>query len=363
MSWKSWALSRYREFRNGPPPFFVSVELVNICNLHCVYCFRDEDMLYGKASFIDPGRLLSLADSVPRGFSSVTFSFTGGEPLLHPAFGDIVRGIAAKKNATYSFVNNGWHFERALPHILETRSSLTSFCFSIDGASAEEHDAYRGKGSFDRVVRSAQLAREAKLPFQINVVLRKDSLPRMEALTLFAVRLGARCVNFGTLLPTSVAAHERWGLSPEDERRARSEAHSLGRMFRAKIEVSAGLFDPAPGPHCRPLCRTGVNVDYHGRISLCGNLSSFRGGRAERDVPSNAATLGLAPGFDALQPIALSALERRDQALRDAQSSGGGSVSALVGSPCLSCLNHFDKLSPELARRFASEPLTPATAS
>ena len=323
MSWTNWALKRYRRLRAGPTPFFVSVELVNVCNLHCAYCFRDEDMLYGKAAYLDPGRLLALAENLPARLRPTTFSFTGGEPTLHPDFSKIVHGLA-DRGATYSFVTNGWHFERIADAVVETRKALTSFCFSLDGADAAEHDSVRGAGSFDRLVAAATRARQAALPFQVNIILRKETLPRMEALALFAARLGARCVNFGTLLPTSVASHETWGVSWAQETLAREEARDLRRALAPQVEVVAGLFDPAPGPHCRPLAGTGLNVDYRGRVTLCGNLSSYRNSPTAlgKEAPQGAESMTLEAAFDALRPVALGSLEARDAELARVNAAG-----------------------------------------
>ncbi|MEO8359846.1 MAG: radical SAM protein [Vicinamibacteria bacterium] len=347
MSWTNWARSRYRQFRSGRAPFFVSVELVNLCNLHCAYCFRDEDMLYGKAMYLDPARLLGLAEGLPKDLHPATFSFTGGEPTLHPRFGDIVHGLA-ERGATYSFVSNGWHFDRVFDAVVSTRKALTSFCFSLDGANAAEHDAMRGSGSFDRLVSATTKAREARLPFQVNIILRKDTLSRMEAMAIVAARMGAKVVNFGTLLPTSTAAHEKWGLSWAQETLAREEAAVLCRALRPKVEVVAGLFDLAPGAHCRPLSGRGLNVDFRGRVTLCGNLSSFRGSSTApgREIPENAATQTLGQAFDALLPIGQGSLAARDRELSLLEK--GETINPLLGSPCLSCLNHFDKLSPGL---------------
>jgi MoaA/NifB/PqqE/SkfB family radical SAM enzyme len=347
VSWTNWALKRYRRLRAGRAPFFVSVELVNLCNLHCAYCFRDEDMLYGKAAYLDPERLLGLVEDLPGHLRPATFSFTGGEPTLHPEFGAIVEGIAAR-GSTYSFVSNGWHFDRVADAVVKTRNALTSFCFSLDGATAAEHDAMRGAGSFDRLVAAAGRACDSDLPFQVNIILRKDTLGRMEAMALFAARIGAKAVNFGTLLPTSTKAHEQWGLSWAQETLAREEAAALCRVLRPKVGVIAGLFDPAQGAHCRPLAQTGLNVDYRGRVTLCGNLSSFRGSSTAsgRDVPEGSARMTLGQSFDALVPIGKGALAARDREL--GLKATGQSIDPVLGSPCLSCLNHFNKLSPDL---------------
>ena len=85
------------------------------------------------------------------GIEQVTF--TGGEPTLHRDFGAILAAVA-ELSLSCSFVTNGWHFERMWPLLVEHRHAITHVSFSLDGATREAHDRWRGRGSFDRVVRA-----------------------------------------------------------------------------------------------------------------------------------------------------------------------------------------------------------------
>ena len=72
--------------------------------------------------------------------------FTGGETTLHPRFGELLRAVG-EEGFRCSFVTNGWHFERVWPAIRENRDAVTHVAFSLDGATREAHDRWRGSGS------------------------------------------------------------------------------------------------------------------------------------------------------------------------------------------------------------------------
>ena len=181
----------------------VSVELTNICNLHCGYCLRDEDALYhAPARFFPVSLLQEIARQGREAVQLSHISFTGGEPTLHPKFADAVAAIAGE-GLTTSFVTNGWHFDRVWPVIAAHRDTVTHVAFSIDAPTQEAHDKWRGKGSFMRLVQAFARCRHYGLPFEIKVVVRKDTLPQLEQLAIFAARMGAASLSFGHLLPTS----------------------------------------------------------------------------------------------------------------------------------------------------------------
>jgi len=322
------------------------VEFVNICNLHCAYCYRDEEMLYGKAQYLDPARLFDLLDAAPETLKPISVSLTGGEPLLHPRFSEVVRGLDERR-VRFKLVTNGWHFDRVYEDLRRARKRLTGISFSLDGHTREAHDTHRGPGSFDRVMKAVALCAAARLPFQFNVVLRRDTLGQMERLAVLGARLGAQVVNFGAMLPTSAALHREWGLSRAQEMEARREATALSRILSVPVRVLFGLYDDAPGAHCSPLNGRSLTLDYKGQLRLCGNLSSFRGSPAEGDVPAGASSLSLDDGWARIGEIGKQALRHRDDAL-DRLPASAGRPDPVLGSPCLSCLNHFDKLSPEI---------------
>jgi hypothetical protein len=86
-----------------------------------------------------------------------------------------------------------------------------------------------------------------------------------------------------------------------------------------------------------------MNVDYRGRLSLCCNLSGFRGAATETDV---VADLNVTP-FDAaltkLRALASTQLQKRRDTLATLHAKGI-EPDLYAGSPCLFCLQTFGKI-------------------
>src|SRR6185369_3386780 len=155
-------------------PRRLTVELANICNLHCSYCLRSDENLYSSHAEFFPIELLRRIINEARTAANITrISFTGGEPTLHPAFAQALQ-VIGDAGLTASFVTNGWHFDRLWPALQQHRAVLSHVAFSLDGVTREDHDRWRGKGSFDRLVQAFSRCYLKQLPFVVKMNLRRD---------------------------------------------------------------------------------------------------------------------------------------------------------------------------------------------
>ncbi len=347
------------ETNPSPGPDFgprrISVELTNICNLHCSYCLRDDDALYHTpANFIAPEFLQSLVSQARDVMSITSLIFTGGEPTLHPQFARMLE-IAAENELKCSFVTNGWHFERVWPAIIKHRNSIAAVAFSLDGATREEHDRWRGDGSFTRLARALSLCFMSGVPFNIKVGIRRDTLPALERIAVFAARMGASALSFGHVMPTSMEVEDASALSLEERAQAEREIATLSRIFKMKIGIDVGYYNVDESSPCSALAGVSCNVDYLGRLSLCCNLSGFRGAVGEGDVVADLHTESFASAYTRLARVASEQLDARRARL--AMFAEQGIAPDLhTGGPCLFCLNTLGKLP-------WNQPLTSAAAA
>ena len=343
--------------RNGFGQKRLSVELTNICNLHCSYCLRDEDALYHTpANFFSP-ELLDKIERQAREVMGITaVVFTGGEPTLHPAFARILE-VSAANGLKVSFVTNGWHFEKLWPTVLAHRDSITHIGFSLDGVTAETHDAWRGAGSFVRVVRAFSLCFAAKIPFAVKVGIRRDTLEHLEQIALFSARLGASALNFAHIMPTSNEVEDTSALTYAERQFADQEIANLSRIFKMNIGIDVGYHNLDVSPPCSALARVSCNIDYLGRLSLCCNLSGFRGAAEEMDIAADLRTEDFASAYARLSKVATDQLEARRKRLE--LIAGQDEVDPYVSSPCLFCLDTFGKL--PWRKSYASQDLESRT--
>lgn len=325
----------------GPPRLIV--ELTNICNLHCSYCLRDEDALYhSRANFISVELLQRVIKEARAANGVEQLMLTGGEATLHPRFAEIIEAAAAEGVKT-SFVTNGWHFERIWPVVVAHAADITHVAFSLDGATREAHDRWRGEGSFVRLVRAFTRCYAKGIPFMVKAGIRRDTVPQLEQIALFAARLGASGLSFSHVLPTSNSVEDESALSLEERAQAEQEIADLARIFKMRIRIDVGYYNIDPAAPCSALEGTSCNIDYKGHLSLCCNLSGYRGAVGEGDVVADLKVEDFATAYARLRRVADATNEKRREALASLET-GGRKPDLYTGSPCLFCLQSFDKI-------------------
>jgi sulfatase maturation enzyme AslB (radical SAM superfamily) len=325
-------------------PRRLSVELANICNLHCSYCFRADENLYSSHAEFFPVDLLRRVINEARTAANITrISFTGGEPTLHPAFAEALRAIG-EAGLTVSFVTNGWHFDRIWSALQANRSTVSHVAFSLDGVTREDHDRWRGKGSFDRLVQAFSRCYMSHLPFGIKIVIRRDLVDQLEQIAMFAARMGAASLHFVHVMPTSNDIADDSALSLDEQRSAQQEIAILARIFKMDIGIDVGYYNiDESRPPCAPLAGASMNVDYRGRLSLCCNLSGFRGAAEERDVVADLNVESFASAYAKFVALAEVQLQKRSDALAVLRAQAL-TPDVYTGSPCLFCLQSFGKI-------------------
>lgn len=325
-------------------PQRLTVELTDICNLHCSYCLRDEDALYGSpAHYLPLEFLIRVIRDARDGIALTHVNYTGGEATLHPKFSQILSAVAAER-VKQSFVTNGWNFEKIWPAVIESRESISLIAFSLDGATASEHDRWRGEGSFVRLVKAFARCERARIPFAIKVGLRRDTVEQLEKVALFAARVGASRLSFSHVLPTSSEFDKQAALNAYERADAEREIATLARIFKMDVGIDVGYYNLDPEPPCSPLAGKSCNIDYRGRLTLCCNLSGFRGAAAEEDVVADLHVESFTSAHTRLRRLADIQMSRRAALIEQQQNLNTATVDIFVGSPCLLCLQSFGKI-------------------
>lgn len=181
-------------------PFIVIWEMTRACALKCLHCRaeaidrRSPDELSTKEAF-------ALLSEIRR-FGKPLVVLTGGDPLRRPDAKKIVAfgsGIGLRMAMTPSGTG-----EVTMKDLLDLKEAgLARLAVSLDGPSAESHDAFRNvQGSFDWTMRIIRWANAMGLPVQINTTVTRYNLADLEALA--RVLEGMRIVLWSVffLVPT-----------------------------------------------------------------------------------------------------------------------------------------------------------------
>ena len=146
------------------------------CNLRCSYCVA-------KSSPNAPRRALGLAnvqrlvdEAVALGFNEVFF--TGGEPFILNDIYDMLAYSTARVKTTVltnGMILRGPRLERlgAIAH------DNLRVQVSLDGATADDHDAYRGKGSWDKTLEGIRLLQGRGFRVRLSTTETPVNSPRL----------------------------------------------------------------------------------------------------------------------------------------------------------------------------------------
>lgn len=138
------------------------------CNLRCKHCYIERNPYKNEEDFISVDKIkqnLILAKNL----NLKSIYLTGGEPLIHPDFNQILRMCLKISNVTV--LSNGTMINdkkaRFLRKIDDESQFETIYRISLDSTNELENDNLRGRGSF----RKALLAISSLLKYEFNPII------------------------------------------------------------------------------------------------------------------------------------------------------------------------------------------------
>lgn len=173
------------------------------CNLACQHCWIAPTYQPngGTGGHLDYDLFaLAIEEGLLLGLSSV--KLTGGEPLLHPDFVRMI-DLIREKELSLTIETNGTLMTESLARYLKENSTVGPISVSLDGATADIHDPFRGvEGSFEKAVKGIRYLVEAGFRPQVIMSLHIGNVDEIEALVRLAEKLGAGSVKFNLIQST-----------------------------------------------------------------------------------------------------------------------------------------------------------------
>ena len=216
----------------------VHLSLSDSCNLNCAYCYARErvEKKHPKLTYEDYTKIIDDVLEISRG---VTFTLTGGEPLLNPDSLRIAEYIKSKGAACYLLSNGLLIDENNIGKIAGLFDLVT---LSIDGPNPEIHARTRGY-NYDRVIRAADLLQSHGVDYTLSMTVTRDNIGYVEEM---ALKFGSR-LNFAPYFPVSGDP---------------STLAITGEEYYEALKTSAGV---------RPLsyCESTLDASLHSQCHKC----------------------------------------------------------------------------------------------
>ena len=131
--------------------FHVQFHITNACNLRCKHCYEGIQHSHEQWSLDD------FKDAIDKLWSAFDkwrvrgeISLIGGEPTLHPHFGDFVSYLYERGDVdSISILSNGVSINSDVVKLIKECKCFLQV--SIDGINEEKHDEIRGKGNYSKL--------------------------------------------------------------------------------------------------------------------------------------------------------------------------------------------------------------------
>ncbi|MCX7982008.1 MAG: SynChlorMet cassette radical SAM/SPASM protein ScmE [Syntrophales bacterium] len=284
-------------------PRYIDIEITSRCNLRCTYCSHftsaadvEEDIPFfeWRQFFEELGRA---------GIMRVVFS--GGEPFARHDFLDLL--IDLKRHPIrFAILSNGTLIDNKIAQFLQKSGRLDYIQISLDGADAETHDSFRGKGSFDKAVKGIQALQEVGLTPVVRVTIHRKNYLQLKSIARFILE-ELRLPSFSTNSASHMGLCRRHAsitqLTPPEYAAAMEIMLEISDLFPGQVNATAGpladgytwrameearwgrITPPAGGGYlsgCRgPFETLAVRAD--GMLIPCQQLSHLPLGRINRD--------------------------------------------------------------------------------
>ena len=244
------------------------------CNLNCRHCWiapkYDSEGVFPSLP-VDLFRT-AIREAKPLGLQSV--KLTGGEPLMHPHFPELLE-IARNEELKISIETNGL---LCTPEVAGeiAKSSQAFVAVSLDGENAETHEWIRGvAGSFEKAKQAVRNLAYRGITTQIIMTLMRENAGQINGVVRIAEALGASSVKFNIVQPTArgESLNDR-GLTLDIE-----ELIELGQYVGRELvpETKIRLFFDLPYAF-RSLSRI-HNGGLSGRCSILNIIGVLSGGQ------------------------------------------------------------------------------------
>ena len=183
-------------------PLYVAWQITNECNLACLHCieesgpgkaFKDELDRDGTFRVIDE----LMANEVPY------LSFSGGEPMLHPHFFEMVERVTSQGSQLKIETNGHYLTPENCARLAELEVKAVQV--SLDGASSATFGKMRVRGEFDKTVQGVRNLHDAGVAIEVNFSPAAFNIHEAERIVDLAYELGAASFYSGKTMFTGNA--------------------------------------------------------------------------------------------------------------------------------------------------------------
>jgi len=167
---------------------FAWLEISNRCNLRCGHCYARSGPYEPATGAMTVNDWCRVMDEL-RILGCNRIQLIGGEPTLHPAFHDILRGACERGFGFIEIYTNATRLSAELCALIKSCGAHVAFSFYSTAAGT--HDKITGSnGSYDRTLSGIREAVRCGIPLRAGVIVTEHNRDEINDVTAFLGSLG-----------------------------------------------------------------------------------------------------------------------------------------------------------------------------
>ncbi len=184
---------------------YLYVEISNRCNLNCKMCFKQS--WKDEEGDMDYGLFMKILDDTAE-FPDLRMIYFGGigEPLVHPAFMDMVREVRKRGISVGVSTNGSLVTDQVISEFIDLQVDLVYFSMDVIPMMPTEVGHVISENTVNRLKRfkEMKIARDSDLPhIGVESVITKENSRQIADLAGFLTEFEIQALIFSNLLPSS----------------------------------------------------------------------------------------------------------------------------------------------------------------
>lgn len=249
-------------------PIRVELEITEVCNLRCLFCYNDAERDVASLA-----QVKQLIDRI-REQGVLELVLTGGEPMSHPDFREIVL-YAVKQIPCVMVQTNGTYMQLSDAQFLAA-NGIAGINISLHGVEHDNTILTGSREAYEYAIHGITASINAGLMLWVNTVLTRINEERCVDHLKRLRKIGVRHFTFTRFTPIGSIAQKDLSLSPQRIIALLRRIVEFGReqdvtILLANAYPLCGLPDDLK--HLAEICTYGLTkfyVDVHGDVLYCG---------------------------------------------------------------------------------------------
>jgi MoaA/NifB/PqqE/SkfB family radical SAM enzyme len=217
-------------------PLYVAWQVTNECNLACLHCIEESGPGKAFRDELSEREVFAVLEQLMDG-EVPYLSFSGGEPMVHPRFFEMVQYVCERQGQLKIETNGHYLSPENCGRLAQL--GVRAVQVSLDGATRETFNRMRVRGDFDLAVGGIRRLHEAGVPIEINYSPTRFNAHEIAAAVDLAHELGAYSFYTGRTMYTGNAVKTWRLLAPSEDQYAAFFAtlHAKTEEYRGRMRV------------------------------------------------------------------------------------------------------------------------------